>query len=196
MAAGVITADEIEQKLAEVARLAEHESNGVLAKRQTEQIKSILKDIRNRARLARAETSRLPEPGCQGSQVQLTVDRIQKRITFKGACLDLQPTPFAFLELLAEKPGSVVPTESIYQHLYGEPIDPDHMTYNRQIPNTKCKLISTLLKLTANGNGISSREIKGLIKTRHRVGYFLDLPEQEVMIIGNCKGEQNEKFNE
>jgi len=114
----------------------------------------------------------------------LILDIEQHRVSYKGATVDLQPTPLKFLTLLARKPGKVVTKREIYDSIWGLNDAADNPIYDHQITDTKSTLIRTLVSQAGNGRGIPTREIQGLIKTKPKVGYWLDLPEKDVRICG------------
>jgi hypothetical protein len=60
----------------------------------------------------------------------------------------------------------------------------DNPIYDHQITDTKHTLVRALGSLAINGHGIRPQEVRGLIKTKPRVGYWLDMPEKEVLVCG------------
>ncbi len=114
----------------------------------------------------------------------LILDIKQHRVSYKGATVDLQPTPLKFIALLAKKPGKIVTKQEIYDSIWGLNDAADNPIYDHQITDTKSTLVRALGSLAGNGHRIPSGELRGLIKTKPRVGYWLDLPDREVRVCG------------
>jgi len=127
----------------------------------------------------------LIEPDVEADPMpSLILDIKQHRVSYKGATVDLQPTPLKFIALLAKKPGKIVTKQEIYDSIWGLNDAADNPIYDHQITDTKSTLVRALGSMAGNGHGIAAREIQGLIKTKPKVGYWLDLPENEVRICG------------
>ncbi|NLH48648.1 MAG: DEAD/DEAH box helicase, partial [Myxococcales bacterium] len=125
----------------------------------------------------------LVEPNFEADPMpSLILDIKQHRVSYKGAMVDLQPTPLKFIALLAKKPGKIVTKQEIYNSIWGLNDAADNPIYDHQITDTRHTLVRALERLAGNGNGIRSQEVRGLIKTKPRVGYWLDLPGDQVCV--------------
>ncbi|MCZ7586482.1 MAG: winged helix-turn-helix domain-containing protein [Deltaproteobacteria bacterium] len=123
------------------------------------------------------------EPDAEADPMpSLILDIEQHRVSYKGATVDLQPTPLKFLTLLARKPGKVVTKREIYDSIWGLNDACDNPIYEHQITDTKSTLVKALGRLAGNGHGIQPKEVRGLIKTKPTVGYWLDLPGEMVRV--------------
>ncbi|MCL4853615.1 MAG: winged helix-turn-helix domain-containing protein, partial [Bryobacteraceae bacterium] len=111
------------------------------------------------------------------------LDIAQHRVSYMGATVDLQPTPLKFIALLARKPGKIVTKKEIYDSIWGFHDAADNPIYDHQITDTKSTLVRTLVSQVGKARGIPAREIQGLIKTKAKVGYWLDLPPEEVQVV-------------
>ena len=113
----------------------------------------------------------------------LLIDHGRNRVAVKGQWVDMPPTPFKLLVLLASQPGKVVTKDEVYRSLWGEGISDESQVYNRQIAGTKHSLLAALSSAAKKGTGMKPLDIHGLVKTKPRVGMWLDLPPEQVRVI-------------
>ena len=95
----------------------------------------------------------------------------------------MPPLAFNMFLLLAGRAGEVVPRNEIYASLWGEIIDDDKLTYDRQIDDHKRNIQDNLLNLCGRKRGITQKEIKSLIVTHKKIGLQLKLEPKQVEII-------------
>ena len=116
---------------------------------------------------------------------RLVVDARTRQAYYRGRVLDLPPRAFQLLALLASRPGQVVPKDEICDHLWpeGRSGTDDERPYERQIADHKRKLVRKLRALAGSVPGLSQEEVNGLILTKPRRGYLLNLTAREVMIL-------------
>jgi len=82
--------------------------------------------------------------------------------------------------LLSKRPGQIITRDEIYTHLY--PDSPNSSRpYDRQISDHKRK-ITTQIKKALNPPP-NPDELRNLIKTRRKVGYVLNIKQENVIIL-------------
>jgi DNA-binding winged helix-turn-helix (wHTH) protein len=113
----------------------------------------------------------------------LIIDTTSNRICYKGCWLDLPPTPFQFIQALSERPGEVIGKNELYDYIWGNGDIQSASVYEHQLADTRHSLTTALKKLSDKQKTITEKEIRSLVRTRHRVGYSLNLDESEVNII-------------
>ncbi len=117
---------------------------------------------------------------------EILIDERQNLFFYAGFRVELAPTTFKFMGLLAIRPGEVVSRSEIYEHLWPEsPSNPDYSSnpYDRQISDHKRKIAVQTKKAVKGKAEIDPDQIKNLIRTRRKVGYMLDLKREEVCIF-------------
>lgn len=115
----------------------------------------------------------------------LLLDVRQMLVFYRGIQVILPLMSFRLLELLAKNPKMVVTRDEIYECLWPENEGNDGVSrpYEQQITDHKRKLLAGIRKETKGCDGISFVELNGLIVTRHRMGYMLNLDREEVLIF-------------
>jgi len=137
-----------------------------------------------RFRSSLAMTENLSEVALNPSTI--LIDEKQNLLFYAGLRVELAPTTFKFMGLLAIRPGEVVSRSEIYEHLWPEsPSNPDYSSnpYDRQISDHKRKIAVQTKKAVKGKAEIDPDQIKNLIRTRRKVGYMLDLKREEVCIF-------------
>ena len=111
--------------------------------------------------------------------------KIKEEKAFPSLSVTLPPTSFSLLTLLAKRAGEVVTRDEIYSHLWPDFSDPDGSSnpYEHQISDHKRKIISQIKKAVKGKMDPTSEEIKGLIITKRKVGYMLNLKREEVWVL-------------
>jgi len=87
--------------------------------------------------------------------------------------------------LLAKKPGEVITKDEMYSHLWPDLSNPASSSnpYDRQISDHKRKITTQIKKAQKGKTDLDPDQIKDLIKTRRKVGYVLNLKDEEVFLL-------------
>ena len=100
--------------------------------------------------------------------------------------VELPPTTFRLMVLLAKRPGEVITREEIYTQLWPEFISAGDSPspYDRQISDHKRKITTGIKRAIKGKKGLETARVKDLIKTRRKVGYMLDIDPGDVYLFG------------
>ena len=108
------------------------------------------------------------------------IDEKQMLLFYKGYPVELPPTTFKLMLLLTKRPGQIVTRDEIYSSLY--PDSPNSSRpYDRQISDHKRKILTQIKK--ALKDPLNPNELRSLIKTRRKVGYMLNINQDNIMVI-------------
>ena len=115
----------------------------------------------------------------------ILMDESQKLFFYQGVQIVLQPACFHYLLLLTEKPKQIVTRDEIYRRLWPGPMNYDgsNKPYDRQISDQKRRCVAQIKKGIADKIDITPGELDALIVTRPKVGYMLNLGQEEVLIL-------------
>ncbi|RJR42795.1 MAG: DEAD/DEAH box helicase [Desulfobacteraceae bacterium] len=115
----------------------------------------------------------------------ILLDEKQNLFFYCGYPVRLAPTTFNLMALLAKRPGQVVTRDDTYAHLWPEFSNGGGSStpYDRQISDHKRKIATQIRKAMEGKTGIDRDDMKNLIKTRRKVGYMLNLKNEEVFLI-------------
>jgi hypothetical protein len=116
----------------------------------------------------------------------ILLDEKQNLFFYRGHPVQLAPTTFKLMTLLAKRPGEVLTKDEIYSCLWPDFSNPGNSSnpYDRQISDHKRKITTQLKKATMGKIEVTHEEIKNLIKTIRRVGYRLNLEQADVHHLG------------
>jgi DNA-binding response OmpR family regulator len=114
----------------------------------------------------------------------LIVDLGRHEVTYQGLPVDLPPTAFRLLSLLAEKPDRIVSKEELYSRLWGG-AGADTGPYEHQLADHKRKILAQIGKAfeAQHGKKPKADQLRNLITAKHRVGYRLNLPSSGVRVL-------------
>jgi helicase len=112
-------------------------------------------------------------------------DERQQLFFYRGIPIKLQPACFHYLLLLAEKPKQIVARDEIYRCLWPGPMNYDgsNKPYDRQISDHKRRCVAQIKKSITGKIEMAPGELEALIITRPKVGYMLNLRQEEVLIL-------------
>jgi helicase len=115
----------------------------------------------------------------------IVIDQKQNLFFYQGHMVYLAPTTFKLMFLLANRPGEVITRDEIYSHLWPDFSNPDASVnpYDRQISDHKRKIVYQIKKSTSAEDGASFDKINKLIKTMRKVGYVLNLKNEEAFLL-------------
>jgi len=113
------------------------------------------------------------------------IDKRQQLLFYRGIPIRLQPACFHYLLLLVEKPKQIVARDEIYHRLWPGPMNYDgsNKPYDRQISDHKRRCIAQIKRCIAGKIEMAPGEFEALIVTRPKVGYMLNLGQEEVLIL-------------
>ena len=111
---------------------------------------------------------------------KILIDEKQMLLFYKGYPVQLPPTTFKLMLLLSKRPGQIVTRDEIYSSLY--PDSPNSSRpYDRQTSDHKRKILIQIKK--ALKDPLNPNELRNLIKTRRKVGYVLNIKQENVIIL-------------
>jgi len=115
----------------------------------------------------------------------LLLDVRQMLAFYRGHPVKLQPACFHYLLLLAEKPKQIVMRDEIYHRLWPGPMNYDgsNKPYERQISDHKRRCVAQIKKGIVGKINLMPGDLENLILTRPKVGYMLNLGQEEVLIL-------------
>lgn len=113
------------------------------------------------------------------------MDEGQQLFFYRGCPIKLQPASFQYLLILAGKPKQIIARDEIYRRLWPGPMkyDGSNKPYERQISDHKRRFIAQIRKAVAGKIAVEPGELETLIFTRPKVGYMLNLPQGNVLIL-------------
>jgi DNA-binding winged helix-turn-helix (wHTH) protein len=113
------------------------------------------------------------------------IDERQQLFFYRGIPIKLQPVCFHYLLLLAEKPKQIVTRDEIYHRLWPGPMNYDgsNKPYDRQISDHKRRCVAQIKKSITGKIEMALGELEALIITRPKVGYMLNLRQEEVLLL-------------
>jgi hypothetical protein len=112
----------------------------------------------------------------------ILLDEKQNLFFYHGYQVQLAPTTFKLMALLAKKPGEVVTRNEIYSHLWPEFSSSDHTSnpYDRQISDHKRKILKQIIRAVETEIYPNQARLENLIGAKRKVGYMLYLTKQDV----------------
>jgi len=115
----------------------------------------------------------------------IVIDEKQGLFFYRGFAVELPPTTFRLMVLLAKRPGEVITREEIYTQLWPEFISAGDSPspYDRQISDHKRKITTGIKRAIKGEKGLEKARVKDLIKSRRKVGYMLDIDPGDVYVL-------------
>ena len=108
---------------------------------------------RIKANIRRAGTYQTESPGRNVRIKDLEIDPVSHTVSRSGVLLDLTPTEFAILHLLAAHPGQAFSKERLYELVWKEPYYGNENVLNTHINRLRLKLKKGRVSPGAESNG-------------------------------------------